>query len=75
MTGPRVSRLTPEQRQMQARLAAQTRWAQTTDRSAATRPARDALAAKWEAAPDPAAAQRAHMTRMALASSRARKTA
>lgn len=60
---------------MQARLAAQSRWAQITDRSAATRAARDALAAKWEAAPDPAAARAAHMTRMALASSRARKSA
>lgn len=69
------SRLTPEQRSMRARLAAQTRWANTTDRSAATQAARDALAAKWEAAPDPAAARAAHMTRMTLAASRARRSA
>lgn len=60
---------------MQARLAAQTRWAQTTDRSAATRPAREALAARWEEAPDPDAARKAHYTRMALASSIARRSA
>lgn len=60
---------------MQARLAAQTRWAHTADRTAATRPAREALAAAWDEAPDPVAARKAHMTRMALASSRARKTA
>lgn len=71
----RVSRLTPEQRRMQARLAALARWSNTTDRAAATRPARDALAAKWEQAPDPVAAKRLHMTRMSLASSRARKSA
>lgn len=72
-----VSRLTPEQRSMQARLAAQTRWANATptERTAATRPAREALAAKWDEAPDPASARRAHMTRLALASSRARRTA
>jgi hypothetical protein len=69
--------LTPEQRSMRARLAAQTRWANTaqTDRAEATRAARDALAAKWAASPDPDAARRAHMTRMSLSSSRARKSA
>ena len=56
---------------MQARLAAQTRWARTEDRSAATRPARAALAAKWAESPDPTNAMRAHMTAMALAASRA----
>lgn len=75
MSGTRKSRLTAEQRQMQARLAAQTRWANTTDRSVATRPAREAFAAKFDDAPNPDAARAAHYTRMALASSRARKTA
>lgn len=60
---------------MQARLAAQTRWANTTDRTAATRPAREALAAKWDEAEDPASARRAHMTRLALRSSMARRSA
>lgn len=68
----RRSRLTPEQRSTQARLAALSRWANTADRTAATQAARDALAAKWETAADPEAAKRAHMTRLALASSRAR---
>lgn len=72
---PRVSRLTPEQRSMQARLAAQTRWSQCTDRSAATRAAREALAAQFDAAPNPEAARAAHYTRMSLASSRARRSA
>lgn len=71
----RRSKLTPEQRSTQARLAALSRWANTEDRSAATRPARAALAAKWDACADPEAAKRAHMTRAALASSRARKSA
>lgn len=74
-TRRRVSRLTAEQRSLQARLAAQTRWANTNDRTAATRPAREALAAKWDDAADPALARKAHMTRLALLSSRARKTA
>ena len=71
----RVSRLTPEQRRMQAQVAALTRWANTADRSAATRAARDALAAKFDDSPNPDAARAAHYARMALASSRARKTA
>lgn len=75
MSRPRVSRLTAEQRSMLARLAAQRRWAQTTDRAAATRPARDALAAKWARSSDPESAKRAHMTAMSLASSRTRKSA
>lgn len=70
-----MSRLTPEQRSMQARLAAQVRWSQVTDRTAATRAAREALAAKFEDAPDPEAARAAHFTRMSLASSRARRSA
>lgn len=71
----RPSRLTPEQRSTNARLAALSRWAQTTpdERTAATQAARDALAAQWEAQPNPEAAKRAHMTRAALASSRARR--
>lgn len=60
---------------MRARLAAQTRWAQTADRTAATQAARDALAAKWEEADDPDAARKAHMTRMAYLSSVARRSA
>jgi hypothetical protein len=64
--------LTPAQRSMLARLAAQSRWAQVSDRAAATKAARDALAAKWAAAADPKAAKAAHMTRMSLAASRSR---
>lgn len=67
--------LTPEQRKLRARLAAQARWARTEDRSAATRAARDALAAKWAASPDPEAAKAEHMARMAYRSSVARKSA
>lgn len=67
--------MTPAQRSMQARMAALTRWSNTTDRTGATSAAREALAAKWDSSPDPAAARKAHYTRMALASSRARKSA
>lgn len=71
----RSTKLTPAQRSMRARLAAQSRWSRVTDRAAATKAARDALAAKFAAAPDPAAAKAAHMTRMTLAASRSRKPA
>lgn len=71
----RRSNLTPEQRSTQARLAALSRWANVEDRTAATQAARDGLQAKFDAAPNPDAAMRAHMTRLALASSRARSTA
>ncbi len=67
--------MTPEQRSMRARLAAQARWAREPDRSAATRAARDGLAAKWEAAPNPVAAKAEHFTRMALRSSQSRRSA
>lgn len=67
--------LTPEQRSSRARLAALSRWAQVEDRSAATAAARRAMQDKFDAAPNPEAAKRAHYTRLALASSKARKTA
>jgi hypothetical protein len=72
----RRSNLTAEQRSTQARLAALSRWAGKDEqtRAAETQAARDGLAAKWEAAPNPEAAKRAHMTRLALASSRKRST-
>jgi hypothetical protein len=70
-----MSRLTPEQRSMNARLAALTRWAQVTDRTAATQPARNALEAKFAAAPNPEAARALHMQRMTYAASRSRKSA
>ena len=73
----RRSTLTPEQRSSQARLAALSRWATKTEteRAKETQAARDGLAAKWDTAPNPDAAKRAHMTRLALASSRKRGAA
>ncbi len=69
-----------------ARIAAHTRWAGEPDRTAATAPARKGLDAKWarEVDPDGVLApdelarrvenlRQAHMTRMALASARARR--
>ena len=69
-----------------ARIAAHTRWAGEPDRAAATAPARRGLDAKWarEVDPDGVLApdelarrvenlRQAHMTRMALASARARR--
>lgn len=77
--------MTPEQRSLRAKLAAQTRWAKTRDRTAATAKSREAWAARWEQKADPnselspaeraAAGERlmkAHMTAMALRSSIAR---
>lgn len=79
-------RLTPEQRALRATLAAHTKWANTGDRSAATAAAREAFADRFtrearerfgDLPPDQLAQRadhlkRAHMTRLALASSRAR---
>lgn len=69
-----------------ARVAAHTRWAHTDDRAAATAPARKGLEARWAREADPDGTlpadelerridnlRRAHMTRMALASARARR--
>ena len=77
--------MTPEQRVLRARIAANARWAHTGDRTAATAPARRARLEQFEREVDPdgtlppaerarrtRSAQNAHMTRMALASSRAR---
>lgn len=75
MSARRPSRLTPEQRSTQARLAALSRWARTEDRTAATQAARDGLAAKWDAMPHPETAKREHMTRLSLAASRKRRKA
>lgn len=71
----RRSNLTPEQRRQQARLAALSRWAQTTDRTAATQAARDAFAAKFDDAPNPQAARAAFYARLAFESSKARRSA
>lgn len=78
--------LTPAERTLRAKIAVETSWANTADRSARTKPARDALAAKFEAEVDPDGildpderarraehARRAHFHRMALASARARR--
>lgn len=73
-------------RALVARIAAHTRWAMEPDRQQATAPARKGLDAKWAREVDPAGVlppdelerrvdnlRRAHMTRMALASARARR--
>lgn len=76
--------MTPEQRALQARLAAHTRWAHH-DRTAGTAPARAAFNARFEREVDPdhqlpaaerqrraESARKAYFTRLSLASSRAR---
>ena len=83
----RRSTLTPEQRAMHARQAAYARWGRTPleQRRKATAPARAGLMTRWEREVDPdgtlplaeravlaESVKRAHMVRMALASSRAR---
>lgn len=82
--------MTPAERALRARIAANTKWATTADRSAATAKARRAFADRWERHVDPDGvmspedraraaqnAKRAHFQRMALksAQSRRRKTA
>ena len=77
--------LTPQQRRLRAQVAAHVQWASEPDRSARTKAARDGLLAKFEAEADPDGRlpaeerrrraehlRKAHMARMALASSRAR---
>jgi hypothetical protein len=77
--------MTPEQRSLRARLAAETRWSKTSDRVAATAPARQAWADRWETQVDPNSvlppaerkrlaknAMRAHMLKMSLSASRKR---
>ena len=73
---------------MRARIAANDRWAQTADRTAATAAARAALDAKFERQVDPGGtlppderarraqnARKAHYSRLALASARSRRRA
>ena len=77
--------LTPEQQRLRASIAANEKWARAPDRPAATAKARAAFLAKLETEVDPGGVlppeerarraehlRRAHMARMALASSRAR---
>ena len=45
--------LTPEQRSLRARLASYASWANTTDPTARTQPARDKAEARWEREVDP----------------------
>jgi hypothetical protein len=69
-----------------AKIAANTRWANESDRSAATQPARDAMRLKFERQVDPEgrlpaderairaeSARRAHYQRLALKSAQARR--
>ena len=77
---------TPSERVLQARVAAHHKWATTTDRSAATEPARRALLERFELQVDPDGlltpaersiraehARKAYFTGLALKSARARR--
>jgi hypothetical protein len=70
--------LTPAERSLRGKLAAETSWANTQDRSARTAGARRALEAKFleQAGGDPKRAEhlrRAHYARMQLKSAQARR--
>jgi hypothetical protein len=80
--------LTPEQRSLRSRMAAHHSWARTADRSARTRPGRDAFMRRFEDQVDPERtlppaerlrraeqARKAHFAQLALRSSRARQKA
>lgn len=82
---PKSPPLTPAQRSLRAHLAAHEKWAKATDPSAATAPARAAFLDRFERQVDPdgilapaersrraAHARKAHFSRLALQSSRAR---
>ncbi|MDO9378926.1 MAG: hypothetical protein Q7T56_08745 [Nocardioidaceae bacterium] len=77
---------TPADKTLSAQIAANTRWGNTTDRSAATSAARRGLRAKFETQVDPdgtmhpaererrvESLMKAHMQRMTLAAKRARQ--
>lgn len=79
--------MTDNDRSLIARVAAHTRWAKEPDRNKATASARKGLEAKWAREVDPdgrmapdelerrvANLRQAHMSRMALASARARRS-
>jgi hypothetical protein len=79
-------KLTPEQRAMRASIAAHVQWAKESDRTARTATARAAFLARFEREADPSGVldpaerarraehlRRAYFTRLAMASSRARK--
>lgn len=78
--------LTPTERSLRGRLGALTSWANTEDRTARTKPGTDAFNARFEREVDPDGvldpderakraefARRAHMTRLAFASAKARR--
>lgn len=69
--------LTPEQRRLRAKVAAQTRWANRTaeQRRAETQAARDGFTRRFASAADPDRALTAHMNALALKSSRSRGAA
>jgi hypothetical protein len=82
----RDSGLTPTERSLRARLAAHASWANTRDRSTRTAPARRAAMDRYERQVDPKGelapgerarraeqAMRAHMTRLAYKSAKARR--
>lgn len=80
--------MSPDDRVLNARIAAHTRWAKTPDRTAATAKARQAAMDRFEREVDPDGtldpavraqlatnARKAHFTRMALRSAQARRRA
>ena len=58
---------------MAASVAGYTKWANTTDRTAATEAARKAFNKRFEDAADPEAARKAYFARLAFLSAKARR--
>jgi hypothetical protein len=65
----------PEERSLVSRIGAYEKWANTSDRSAATQAARRAFDKRFERYPDPEAARKAYFARLALKSVKARRKA
>jgi hypothetical protein len=63
----------PQERSLVSRIGGYEKWAQTADRTAATKAAREAFEKRFAQYPDPEAARKAYFARLALASVKARR--
>ena len=63
----------PEHRSQISRIGGRSKWAVTTDRTAATEPARKAFDKRFEKYPDPESAKKAYFARLALKSAQSRR--
>jgi len=65
--------LTAEQRSLRGRIGGYEKWARTTDRTTATKAAREAFNKRFEDAADPEAARHAYYLRLSFESAKVRR--